>query len=765
MKNVTLFLFAFIQFFSACSQNETATAQIVSNNYGISERAIKQGWNPDAGVIPSLTVGGKTSASSNPGMSAKIIDEKKESHWQSGQPFPTNFISRPDQNFLIGHFSKKNNYRASKISNPTYATDGNPNSTSANVGLANGEAFIEVIFQQPQDIQSIAVRAGNVQAPLDIFIKKNNQLESVGNYKKSDDHQVLRFRVDAKSVKTIVIKSKQPFSLWEIAALESAPKEWAMVDLGKVQKVGWVDTRHWAGTDAAVTSALSISVDGKNWRKIKDLDPNALQTVTTIINPALPARYVRLEHGVKEKDWGSVFIWEFDVYDKYGPYGKMPEDATNKNTFNDILGVNGIWGWGFEKYSDLVPEGRGADLFEKISSHARNYHFLMWDVMDPDNAPDYVKMADGKGTETNWWLDWDREYKTWTEGDMKLQASILFRDIPSDQWNNPYESAYKFGFLFAQHFGPTLGTGMVESIEAGNEPWYYEADFYKKILHGMTKGIKEGDPKITVLPCALQAAFPANEYEGQFKNYIGARVTPEVKNYIDAINTHLTPWSYNENGEQIATHPEHPYNGTRAILNMIRFRNHNLPELPIYVSEWGWDSDGGTEECIHGECVTERAQALYAVRGALMLARTGVDRATWYFFANENKESSLFTRSGLVSSLTTDFKIKKAYIAWQAMLHHIGDKHHLMALQEDDEAWVYVIGDKDGKATHIVAWKPIDAEDNTTSTIKFESPYTPTGAWKLEGKNAKGEKISTPIYKNGEIRMEVSAVPVVIAVK
>ena len=763
MKNVLLFLFAFLQMFSACSQSDIAAAQTVSNNKIIKKK--KKGWDADAGVIPSLTIGGKTSASSNSEMSKMIIDEKKESHWQSGQPYPANFLSRPDQNILINHLNKKSQYSSSTISTPKNATDGNPNSTAANLKPSNGEAFLELFFQKPKTLKTVAIRAGNVTQTIEVFVKENNKLRNIGQYNKSDDHQILRFSVESKDVKSIVIKSKGTFSLWEIAALDSAPKEWVMVDLGKIQSVGWVDTRHWAGEKTAVSSALLVSKDGENWTKVKDLDPNALQTVTTIINPAMEARYVKVEHGVAEKDWGSVFIWEFDVYDEYGPYGKMPPAKMNPNSFEDILGVNGIWGWGFEKYSDLVPKGRGADLFEKISSHARNYHFLMWDVMDPDNAPDYVKMAEGKGTETNWWLDWDREYKVWTEGGMKLQTSIQFRDIPKDQWNNPYESAYKFGYLFAQHFGPTTGNGLVEAIEAGNEPWYYEADFYKKILHGMTRGIKEADPKITVLPCALQAAFPANEYEGQFKNYIGARVTPEVKNYIDAINTHLTPWSYNENGEQIATHPEHPYNGTRAILNMIRFRNQNLPNLPIYVSEWGWDSDGGKEECIHGECVSEKAQALYAVRGALMLARTGVDRATWYFFANENKESSLFTRSGLVSSLTTDFNIKQAYIAWLAMLHHVGDKHFLKVIREDNEAWVYVLGDKNGKATHIAAWRPIDADNNTSTTIEFPTIFRPKKAWKLEGKNKMGEPTATPSFKNGKVKMEVSAVPVVIEVE
>ncbi|HFC00699.1 MAG TPA: hypothetical protein ENJ53_07830, partial [Phaeodactylibacter sp.] len=274
MKKTLLFLFTFLQIFSACSQNDATPASAISQT-NISQKQKKQGWDADAGVIPSLTVGSTPSASSNPEMANKIIDEKKETHWQSGQPFPSNFFSRADQNILLHHFSQKNHYQASRISTPKNATDGNPNSTAANISLADGSAFLEVFFEQPQDLKTIVLRAGNVTQPIEIFVKKNNQLQSIGFYKKENDHKIIRFTADVEKCNSIVIKSTQPFSLWEIAALEAAPKEWAMVDLGKIQKIGWVNTRHWAG-GGAVSTALFVSTDAKNWTKIKDLDPNAL---------------------------------------------------------------------------------------------------------------------------------------------------------------------------------------------------------------------------------------------------------------------------------------------------------------------------------------------------------------------------------------------------------------------------------------------------------------------------------------------------------
>ena len=76
----------------------------------------------------------------------------------------------------------------------------------------------------------------------------------------------------------------------------------------------------------------------------------------------------------------------------------------------------------------------------------------------------------------------------------------------------------------------------------------------------------------------------------------------------------------------------------REILQIIRFRDANLPSLPIYVTEYGWDSPGGGEVCYSQmtRCVSEWDQAVYLARGLLMLARLGMQRATVFFYANTN---------------------------------------------------------------------------------------------------------------------------------
>lgn len=51
--------------------------------------------------------------------------------------------------------------------------------------------------------------------------------------------------------------------------------------------------------------------------------------------------------------------------------------------------------------------------------------------------------------------------------------------------------------LFCLFFSRTKGY-------AGNEPWDFDADFYRTILEGMLSGFKDGDSKMKRMPGAFQ---------------------------------------------------------------------------------------------------------------------------------------------------------------------------------------------------------------------------------------------------------------------
>jgi serine/threonine-protein kinase ATR len=200
----------------------------------------------------------------------------------------------------------------------------------------------------------------------------------------------------------------------------------------------------------------------------------------------------------------------------------------------------------------------------------------------------------------------------------------------------------------------------------------------------------------------------------------------------------------------------------RGILNDLRYRDANFPGKKIFVSEWGWDSDGAGESCTHNECVSETAQAIYGLRYAMMLNRLGVDDMTWFFFANTNSSSSLYTRSGLTGSSATSFLEKKSFIAFDALLHHIGNDYFLDTLAENDDHWVYLFGDSTGTPSYIAAWRPVDESDAGVSSVSIPIAFAPDSAWTISGLSGTGTVAALPSYSGGNMTLSLSGVPLLV---
>jgi serine/threonine-protein kinase ATR len=427
--------------------------------------------------------------------------------------------------------------------------------------------------------------------------------------------------------------------------------------------------------------------------------------------------------------------------------------------------VNGYWSFGTDKYSDELGNDAGPYRFRPVASHLRNYHDMTWDLRSPSDPIDFDKMAKGGGTPATPWLNWDREYRCWHEGaGMNVQASLQFYRFKPEQWKSPRSDAFQYAQAYTRHFGQQHGNGLVCSIEAGNEPWQYPAAVYREILLGIAQGAEAGDPTVEVFPCALQAVDPLAEQHGPWKNYIGDRIAPEAAALLDGINVHCYSYLGIGDGQRRAVQPEHPGSTFWEVLNAIRWRNQNMPGKKIYLSEWGWDSDGAEEACTHAECVTEQEAAAYAVRGALIAARLGLDRATWFFHANDRGASSLYRRSGLLGSADTGFAKKMPYHALEQLVRLAGSRYFHSVLREDETCWAYLLSDGEGKVSHIVTWKPTGGGDLAANFTKVNlGNYKAKAAWLLDGSST-GMKPVAEIakQKKGGVELTISGLPILV---
>ena len=720
-------------------------------------------WQPDAGRIIPWTANATITSSSNPAAEilARTVDGNTDTFWQSDGCLPTGYIGRGELNSLLGACANGRCSAPGSTSSISSASDGNAN-TAFYPGSSNGANWIEMQLPSPRLLQRISLR-GIANQPVTVTALTSGGSQVVGSYTTANNYAYQAYPPPTQPVTALRLTSSASFAVSELAALGDLCFEYVTYDFGQPREVGWLDVRHWAPD--AISTTLWLSNDNLTWNKIDSRIPTVLPMLTTRLDPPQTARYFQVRQTAKPVDWAKVYVWEVAAYDRFGPYGPPPVITVNPNPLGQLLGVNGIWGWGTSAYSNPTSTTTGPNLYRRVAGHARNYHNLGWDVRDPDHVPDYTKMANGGGTEVHSWLNWDREYGVWQGAGFPVDVSIQFAndDMPAAIWDDPYTAAYNYGYAFARHFGPTAGTGHVELLEVGNEPWDYSAAFYRTILRGMAAGAKAGDPALRVMPAAFQAIRSAPTINGE-GTYLGTRLTSVEAPWIDALNMHVYSYLYTREGERIAIPPEHPLSPMKATRNMLRFRDANLPGKPVYLTEWGWDSDGVGEACTDGECVSEIAQARYGVRGLLMLAREGVDRATWFFYANDTSCTTLYCRSGLTGSRNVNFAPKRSYVAFQALQNTLGNRYFVGVVREDAEAWVYLLGDANGTPTHLVAWRPVDGNDNTVTTIALAVNGQPGTAWTLDGLNANGEPAATPTVINGQWQLSISSAPLVVAI-
>ncbi len=742
MNNFYLYVFLFVLFFN-CTPHK-APAQ----------------WNPDAGVIPSYTwTAGITTSSGGNG--AEVNDHNDQTCWQSAAPLPYGFISKPNQNILHG-LGAAGNYASSGSSNHQNATDANLGNSASVTG--SGYVWFELLLNAPSPLISLSLKC-SVNEPINIFAHHpNGDSTFIATWNSTDNFSWKRFNMNLSDVSSIKLSSATGFQIFEIAAIATPLTEFITLDFGQTKTIQWIESRHWAGGKASATKALG-SLDKINWFQIAELDPNALRTVTTYLSQPVNTSYLKIEHTLIDVDYAKVFVWEVNAWNGYGPFGQMPAPTKSSYPVSEIIGINGIWGWGHDMYSGNIAPGKGPDKFNKIATHARNFHNMHWDITNPNITPDYSRMATS-GTQALSWLNWDKEYKAWKDAGLKVTASILFteKSMPHSIWNNPYSAGYNYGYSFARHFGPTNGNGLVETFEAGNEPWDYPASFYNEVVKGMVQGVKDGDPAMKVFTCALQSAFPHTE-SANGGNYMGARLPNQIAPLIDGLNVHHYSYANDVNGKRIGVHPEHIQSSVRALLNDLRFRDVNLPGKKIYVTEWGWDSEGAGEDCTHTECVSELEQAVYAVRGAMLFIRLGVDRLTWYFYSNGG--GGLYSRSGLVGSSATNFSEKQSFRSFQAMMDKIENKYFLDVYQENDDAWVYRFGDANGKTTHLVAWKPVNGNDTSTTIVQLNIQHFADSVWQIAGHSPTGEpaqELTSFDEATKTLTLKVSAIPIIAKV-
>lgn len=684
-------------------------------------------FDPDAGRVASFTE--KAKAISSSGAQLKLAtDNNYHTYWESDAVLPDGFIDRS----YLNVFHKNHPDRI--IAAAGQAFDGDLNTAQiVNKAAANGLFQLEIPFKKASKIKLLAIKP-MLTSPVKITLKTKNTIIFAGVIDPKNTYNLQNLAIsESYFFESILLESAQAFGIFELACLSDFPYEFVLFDFLTEKPVQQIWLRLLSGNEVQ-KAFIEISNNAKNWTQVANLNPQAIPFLPIVLSRSYQTRFLRIKYVLSMKEYAKASLWEIKVYDQFGPFGPPPAFQSSRSKLSDRLGINGIWGWGFNTYSDNLQAGSGPEMFRNIASKARNYHELLWDIKQPTDKADYNKMEMGGGTQATWWLNWDREYAAWQKAGLGIVASIQFdnKSVPDSLWKSPYQNAYSYGYNFAKHFGPSGGSNAFRFVEIGNEPWDYKSGFYPTLLHGMLDGMKNADAKIKVIPAAFQATFRQFEAD-DYNNYIGNNVNINSFPLLDGLNGHFYPYTYDKDGKRIAVHPEDPRSGLHGSRNLLRFRSRNLPNKPVYVTEYGYDSHGGSENCLHDVCVTETQQAAWGVRAALLLLRNGIEEVFWYFFANEFNSSFLHTRSGLTSSSQTGFKKKLSFEAFKQLYDILGETHMVSILIENNELCCYLFENKNNGKQFAVVWLTTGDDPAISKAVSLNLPVAPKRSFTING--------------------------------
>src|SRR5690606_7416937 len=144
---------------------------------------------------------------------------------------------------------------------------------------------------------------------------------------------------------------------------------------------------------------------------------------------------------------------------------------------------------------------------------------------------------------------------------------------------------------------------------------------YKAIFENMARGIREGDPQLTILTCTAEGVPEGGKGDGWS---MPMDLFKDVPDLYDVINVHkyalLDGWPTWER-----TYPENSTLDYRGIVqNSIDWRDRHAPDKQVWITEFGFDASTGTPDSsgpwAQWKDSTDLQQAQWIVRSFLMFS-------------------------------------------------------------------------------------------------------------------------------------------------
>ncbi|MBO0951755.1 T9SS type A sorting domain-containing protein [Fibrella forsythiae] len=323
-----------------------------------------------------------------------------------------------------------------------------------------------------------------------------------------------------------------------------------------------------------------------------------------------------------------------------------------------------------------------------------------------------------------------------------------------------------------------IGLGLINYIECDNErdKWWrgrlayqtgreYAAQmsaFYDghKNTMGPGAGVKNADPSMVVVMGGLCSVYAGTDYiRGMIdwcREFRGYKGNGQVDLCWDVINYHLYPDNNNSSQGGSSTRGAAPELSiaTQVARNVVKLAHEACYDMPVYVSETGYDLHQGSP--LHAIAIgpksVEQTQADWNLRTALLYAREGVERVDFYQTYDLNIDcATQFCSMGLINQ-NFSRKITADYFYQTKKL--IGDYVFKETLSTNPNVDRY---ERNGQSVYAL-WVPDEVGRTSqytlnlgTSSAKVYTPQTAQDTLAMRTMNTSGGNLAltvteTPIF-------------------
>ncbi len=428
--------------------------------------------------------------------------------------------------------------------------------------------------------------------------------------------------------------------------------------------------------------------------------------------------------------WVLLTVWGLGCL--FAPGMPAVRGDAEKPALRDFMGING--------HTVLFDPA----LYSPLVKLVRDYHNIGWDVGSDTSNPTNFPFAANL-------VNWDSVYGSWVAQGQKVNAAIQL-NIGEAGWTDMAADAKQYGRALAQYFGPTVGNGLINSVQIGNEPGDYSDAGFRTVFQNMAQGIREVDPHLTIV---LPNSTPGSStlYSKSLDIYDGLHDLFDVI----AVHTypHLTGWptwepSYPED-------PRLPY--LQRVHDVIAWRDQHAPGKQVWVTEFGYDSTtqpnqptGTFKDWMH---VNDTQQAQYLVRSYLAFSSMDVDRAYQFWF-NDSDTPQLHGSSGV----TRHGVPKPSYYAIRHLQQILGDYRFRDALVEiEADLYLYAYEHADDPSQVVWAlWSPTGHDREIEITLD-DLPGVLGWAQRMPLTDGLAPAVAVTYLDGGTVRLTVTESP------